>query len=422
MAVMALLVLGSTGLARAGFDDHDDDDGDDDGRYLYVWAGHVDHSIPDFLAVINFDEHSPGYGRVINTVPLPGPGATSNEPHHMHLSADGKILGCGGLLSVLSGQPGIFFFDMSNPRRPRFLFSTSDPKSAITDDFWPRPEGGFLVTQMGSANGDAPGRVVEFDRQMRQVGSWPANPPVDGFNPHGISARPELNLMMTSDFLLPDSTLNVVAGDPVLRDTVRVWDYRARTIVKTIKAPGGAGMMDVKMIPGDRLGRAYSGGMFNGIVYLVDPHAGTATPAFDCEDVVPHVPTSVRGGMVQILQITGDGSRLLTGLFQTGQIVMIDITNRAQPEQIAVADLGLGAGPHNLMLTHGDQRLVVTNYFLVEDSFPFANPGKVQLEGDHKAHVLKVGRHSLHRDPRFHLDFNTVFASGPARPHGIAVK
>ena len=69
--------------------------------------------------------------------------------------------------------------------------------------------------------------------------------------------------------------------------------------------------------------------------------AGTATPAFDCDDVVPHVPTSVQGGMVQILQITGDGSRLLTGLFQTGQIVMIDITNRSQPTQLAVADLGL---------------------------------------------------------------------------------
>jgi selenium-binding protein 1 len=37
-------------------------------------------------------------------------------------------------------------------------------------------------------------------------------------------------------------------------------------------------------------------------------------------------------------------------------------------------------------------------------------------------HVLKVGRHSLRRDARFHVDFNTAFRSGPARPHGIAVK
>jgi hypothetical protein len=74
------------------------------------------------------------------------------------------------------------------------------------------------------------------------------------------------------------------------------------------------------------------------------------------------------------------------------------------------------------MLTHDDRRLVVADYFLVEDIFPLASPGKVQLEGDHRVHVLKVQRHSLTRDARFNLDFNTAFANGPARPHGIAVK
>ena len=94
----------------------------------------------------------------------------------MHLSVDGKILGCGGLLSVLSGQPGIFFFDTSDPRKPRFLFSTSDKFSSITDDFFPLPQGGFLITQMGSANGDAPGRVVEFDGKLRRSARGPRRP------------------------------------------------------------------------------------------------------------------------------------------------------------------------------------------------------------------------------------------------------
>src|SRR4051812_33843413 len=80
--VLALLVLGQTRLVRA---DHDNNNA----KYLYIWAGHLNHAIADFLAVIDFDENSPGYGRVINTVPLPSPGATFNEPHHMHLSVDG---------------------------------------------------------------------------------------------------------------------------------------------------------------------------------------------------------------------------------------------------------------------------------------------------------------------------------------------
>src|SRR5262249_29993398 len=105
-----------------------------------------------------------------------------------------------------------------------------------------------------------------------------------------------------------------------------------------------------------------------------------------------------------------------------GQVVMLDTTDRAHLKQVDVVDLGLGAGPHNIMLTHDDKRLVVADYFLVEDMFPFASPGKVQLEGDHKIHVLKVRHNSLRRDARFDLDFDTAFPTGPARPHGIAVK
>ena len=384
-------------------------------RYLYIWAGHVDHAIADFLAVIDFDEDSPGYGQVINMVPVQARGraASSNEPHHMHLSVDGKYLGCGGLLSVLSGQPGIFFFDMSIPRTPRFLFSTSDKFSSITDDFYPLPQGGFLITQMGSANGDAPGRVVEFDRSLHQLGSWPSLPPTDGFNPHGISVRPELNLMMTSDFILPDSTLNIFPGPPVLRNTVRVWDFKNRKILNTIQVPEAVGTMDVKLIPGDLRGRAYTAGMFNGLIYLVDPIAGAATAVFD---------TTRQGGMPQILQITSNGSRVLTGLFQSGRILMLDTTNRYKLRQVAALDLGEGAGPHNIMLTDDDTRLIVTDYFLDEDDFPFANPGKVQLDGDHKVHVLKVTPNSLELDTRFNLDFDTAFPTGPARPHGIAVQ
>ena len=74
------------------------------------------------------------------------------------------------------------------------------------------------------------------------------------------------------------------------------------------------------------------------------------------------------------------------------------------------------------MLTDDDTRLIVTDYFLDEDDFPFANPGKVQLGGDYKVHVLKVTPNSLRLDTRFNLDFSTAFPTGPARPHGIAVR
>src|SRR5215470_15876300 len=60
-------------------------------KYLFICAGDQARTAPDFLAVINFDESSSDYGKVIATAPLPQPGATGNEFHHIGLSADGNV-------------------------------------------------------------------------------------------------------------------------------------------------------------------------------------------------------------------------------------------------------------------------------------------------------------------------------------------
>jgi selenium-binding protein 1 len=48
--------------------------------------------------------------------------------------------------------------------------------------------------------------------------------------------------------------------------------------------------------------------------------------------------------------------------------------------------------------------------------------GKIHFEGDHQVHVIKVFKDHLRLDRRFDLNFNTEFATGPARPHGLAAK
>jgi len=335
LLVTAALIIIAASIVAAQVGGH----GGGKDKVLYIWAQDQAHLAPDFLAVINFDEDSADYGTVIKTVPLPPPGNIGNEPHHCHLNTSKTILGCGGLLSVLKGQNGIFFFDGQDPLNPRFLFSTKAVESSITDDFLPTEGDGFLITQMGAADGSAPGRVAEFDGNLHFVANhfgtvtstllqeWPSQPPLDGFNPHGISSRPDLNLMMTADFILPSSTL-VGSPGPVLRGSVRVWDYRARKITKTVplESPDGGpalGTMDVKMLPRDRRGYGYAAGMFDGHIYLIDPVAGTGVAAFDCETVTPHVDTPVVGGMGQILATPQSGDRLIFSLFQAGQVGLI---------------------------------------------------------------------------------------------------
>ena len=407
------------GLLSGSFaQSHNEQDKDDDQREktLYIWAGDKERVRPDFLAVIGFNEHSRNYGRVLRTIPLPPPGNVGNEPHHCHLSADKNILACGGLLSLLRGQNSIFFFDVLEPRHPRFLFSTNAFNSSITDDFLPLPNGGFLVTQMGSAAGGAPGRVAEYDRFLTLVAEYPANPPTDGFNPHGISADFRRNLMVTSDFINPVTTLNGWGGDVELRGALRFWNLRKREIIQTVFLPQALGTMDVKLIPGDPNGRAVTANMFSGLFYTVDPTNRSVVQSFDAKNVVPPVATPVPGGMVQILAMPERGDRLIFGSFMAGQIVMLDIRNQNAFVQKSIVNLGVGAGPHDMDLTEDGSRLVVTDYFLNEDDF-----GKIHFEGDHKVHVIQVTRDTLTLDTRFKLDFNTAFEH-PARPHGIAMK
>jgi hypothetical protein len=98
--------------------------------------------------------------------------------------------------------------------------------------------------------------------------------------------------------------------------------------------------------------------------------------------------------------------------------VMLDIANPDQPKLLSAVDLGAGSGPHFLRLTGDEKRLVVTDYFLVEDLAP---GGVVQVEGDHKVHVIDVRENDLELDPDFDLDFDRDISTGPARPHGVLV-
>lgn len=396
-----LSIAGAWGAAARGHESE---------QHLFVWAGDQARRSPDFLAVVDFDPDSVRYGQVIRTRPLPGPGAAGNEPHHVGLSRDGRTLALGGLLSVLKGQDEIFFFDVSRPSSPRFLSSANPPQSSITDEFYPIPGGGFLVTMMGGAEGHHPGRVVEFDSRLRLVAEHPARPPDDGFNPHGISVRPDRNLMVTSDFICPSTTLDAVPGGLDLRGSIRVWNLQQRKIVKTIPIPGAGGTIDVKLIPHDPRARAFTAGMLDDKLYLVDPHAGRARPVFDFSVIA-------RGGWPQLIRMTADGTRMFITMNMAGKVAMFDTSDPDDPVLLSVLDLGAGSGPHYLALTRDEKRLVVSDYFLNEDGF-----GKVHAEGDHKIHVLNVGSNALTRDAGFNLDFNTAFPSGPARPHGLAVK
>jgi selenium-binding protein 1 len=411
---------------------HDNDYGRDDDQTLLVWAGDKAHEAPDFLAVIDFDRDSRNYGKVIRTVPLPagvlGKGAVGNEPHHAGLSQDGRTLALGGLLSFLRSQPQVFFFDVSRPRHPRFMGANNPPTASITDEFAPLKNGGFLVTFMGGPAGTHPGAVIEYDSHMKLVRTLPG--PTDDaqhmFNPHGLSVDEAHNIMLTSDYVCPVSTLHVGGGVPHLDGSIRVWDLAKRSITRTIVVGDQSGTMDVKLIPGDIRHRAFTAGMNDHLLYLVDTQTGTARPVFDfgsyAVQAVPDPPI-----WPQLLAVTKDGTRLFITLNfagQAGKVVMLDISDPERPQPVgsdadsSVVDLGLNSGPHYLHLTDDGKRLIVSDYFLVEDLIP---GGVINAEGDMKVHVINVFRDHMELDERFDLDFSHDVSNGPAHPHALIV-
>jgi len=201
-----------------------------------------------------------------------------------------------------------------------------------------------------------------------------------------------------------------VAGGIDFRGSVRVWNLRRREILRTIDIPNAGGTIDVKLIPGDRHERGYTAGMLDDKLYLLDTRRGTARAVFDFS-------TISEGGWPQLMQVTRDGKRLFISMNQAGKVVMFDISDADSPRVLKVLDLGANSGPHYIKLTSDEKRLVISDYFLNEDNF-----GKVHAEGDHKIHVARVSENDLTLDLRFALDFNTAFSSGPARPHGVAIK
>jgi hypothetical protein len=254
--------------------------------YLAVWSSDEETDDKpsvlntDFLAIIDADPRSRTYGKVVNTasmesVPgtnllndlgltgplgltakygLPATGIPSdalNEAHHMThepiVIGNHSYLYMGGLISA-----NIFRCDVVDPLHiptcPLVTTAKDVTNFSGIDDFLHAPNGDVLVTYMGAKNLTTPGGLVEIDLDGAVVGEYAAaksggptryipsvnpDPDLNGetdtgllAHPHGLDARPDLDLLVTSDYADPLS----LATSPTLQGdkedcgtTVRFW-------------------------------------------------------------------------------------------------------------------------------------------------------------------------------------------------------
>lgn len=129
----------------------------------YFWTGAGDNAHKDFLVTTSLDDvrlpswepstlgppllslpvppltcRQDTFGTIIDVTDVPTSG---NSPHHLTPSLDGKTVAGGGLLSLLKTQDTAFYFDTSDPYRPKFKKSNRAILSSIVDEIRAKPEG-----------------------------------------------------------------------------------------------------------------------------------------------------------------------------------------------------------------------------------------------------------------------------------------
>ncbi|KAJ5559061.1 hypothetical protein N7535_009074, partial [Penicillium sp. DV-2018c] len=383
----------------------------------YFWTGAGDKAHKDFLATYSLDDDT--FGTLIYVTDVPTSG---NDPHHLGPSLDGKTIFGGGLLSLLKTQDTGFYFDTSDPYRPKFLKSNRGLLASIADEVRAKPDGGFFITYMGSAVGTSPGRLIETDKDFNIIHEWPED--VEGilsvlgeqFSPHGLSIDWEKKLILTSDFVEPISILKPSVG--IRRaDTLRLWDLDTRTIISTLTIPGGGGIQDVKFIPGHPESAAIATAVHLGQLWVIYPlrkdKNGKQGVIKELYDLGP----KARDTVAIYSDISADGKYFYATLTTANHIAALDISDLDNIKRLDDPDEDQPTiGPHYIKVSPDQKHVVVTDYFVQTGEI-----GLINTPADFKALYIDLnddGSLSFNRS----IDFPREFANrGGAKPHSVVI-
>jgi hypothetical protein len=213
---------------------------------------------PDFFAVIDATPGSDTYGKVVNTATV-GP-LVENEPHHMQYTwQKGQNIFAGGLFTDVtyvldtSKLPALSLKGVNLPTDtlcgtvPDAYWVTEDNKAYGTYMGGPDVPGPCTysdgTTRFGNGFAGSPGEVVRLGENGETIYEAPATPEegetklrCDNIpalprptcaNPHGIQAREDLDILITSDYNEPRNIiLNPVQAPSsyLRRPTVRTYD------------------------------------------------------------------------------------------------------------------------------------------------------------------------------------------------------
>ncbi len=398
---------------------------------------------PDYLATIDTDPDSSGYGKVIHRLPMPNIG---DELHHFGWSACGscsdpaarhKYLIVPGLLSSR-----IHVVDMANPREPKMhlviepeaIFAKAGLSAPHTVHCL--PDGHIVISMMGDGLGNGPGGFLLLDKDFNIKGRWEADATGMKFN-YDFWYQPRLNVMVSSEWSAPNTfrggfkVEDVQAGKYGQR--LHFWDWKARKIMQSIDL-GAEGMIPLEVrfhhqpdSPHGYVGAALSSTVWHWNKGKDEKWLAEKVIAVDPAKDVPGWNMPVPGLITDIL-VSLDDRFLYFSNWLHGDVRQYDISDPSKPKLVGQVWLGgvlgkpsaapgLGGGPQMLQLSKDGKRLFVTNsLFSAWDNqfYPkIGNEGSWLLQVD-----CDTTTGGLKANPKFLVDFGKE-PQGPARVHEV---
>lgn len=223
---------------------------------------------------------------------------------------------------------------------------------------------------MGSAVGTSPGRVVETDAKGNILHQWPED--VDGllnilgeqFSPHGLSVDWDNNVFLTSDYVVPLSILKPTAGI-VRADTLRLWKLDTREILSTITIPEGAGIQDVKFIPGNKESAALATAVGLGEVWIIYPFRKNADGTQGVAEKLFYLGKKAEKSTAIYSDISPDGKWAYFTITVGNHVAALDISDLDNVKRLDDEnEVQPIIGPHYVKLSPDRKNLLVTGYFV----------------------------------------------------------
>ena len=371
------------------------------GHYMFAWTGDAAMKGNDFLAVIDADPASSSYGRIITTV---GTDQQTTDAHHTEY-----VMPASGMLFANDHYSGrTFIFDLRDPTHPAIAASFNDMAGYMHPHSYLRlPNGHVLATfqhahhSMGTSELGVTGGLVEIDdggKVVRSASSADPAFPNALLTPYSLVVLPELDRIVSTNSSMHDEA--IFAGT-----TYQVWRLSDLKLLHTAYFDVGQNHYAHISPEEPRLGP-------DGSVFVQTLGCGieriTGIRTDDPRSQLVHTFPGNWCGVPTIV-----GHYLIQSVPATHGLIVLDITNGAEPVEVARLKFSDTFQPHWTGWDAKTRRLVVTG----------SEPRLYMLTLDERTGALALDQALHDADGTPGVSFgNRQWPhgwSGTGKPHGV---